>query len=121
MLVVGFQGRVRSRGLAWLKGGFRHCFVYQQVDGQWVLCDPLAHGLLLRTAPCVDAPTLLSSLAALGISVVAVDRSPQRKMMSWLRPLTCVEFCKRLTGDRRLWPITPYQLFRHVIQPPRKA
>jgi len=117
MLVVGFQGWIRSPGLAWLKAGFRHCFVYQQVDGHWVLCDPLARGLLLRAAPCLDAHTLLASLAALGISVVAVDRSPQTEPMAWLRPFTCVELCKRLTGDRRLWPVTPYQLFRHVIKP----
>lgn len=116
MLIVGFQDGVRSRGLAWLKRGFRHCFAYQAHDEHWVLCDPLSAGLVLRAAARLDQRLLLTSLAALGMSAVAVERNLTGGPMAWLRPLTCVEFCKRLTGDRGAWPITPHQLFRHLAR-----
>lgn len=120
MLIVGFQDGVRSRGLAWLKRGFRHCFAYQAADDHWVLCDPLSDGLVLRAARELDQRTLLTSLAALQMSVVIVGRSAASSPLSWLRPLTCVELCKRLTGDRGLWPMTPHQFFCHLARRQRR-
>ncbi len=117
MVIVGFQARVRSVGLAWLKGGFRHCFAYQRTDRGWVLCDPLACGLLLRSAPDLAPRVLLTSLAALGATVVAVMPQPQPSRLPWLRPLTCVEICKRLLGRRAARVVTPHQLFRDLLVP----
>lgn len=115
MVIVGFQARVQSAGLAWLKAGFRHCFAYQMTDQGWVLCDPLASGLLLRTAPELPSRTLLVSLAALGATVVAVSGHSRSPRLPWLRPVTCVEICKRLLGRRGGWVITPHQLFRDLL------
>lgn len=117
MVIVGFQARVRSVGLAWLKGGFRHCFAYQRTDHGWVLCDPLACGLLLRSSPDLAPRTLLTSLAAIGATVVAVVPQPEPPRLSCLRPLTCVEVCKRLLGRRAARVVTPHQLFRHLLVP----
>jgi hypothetical protein len=117
MVIVGFQARVRSVGLAWLKSGFRHCFAYQRADRGWLLCDPLACGLLLRSAPDVSPRTLLTSLAALGATVVAVVPQPNTSRLSPLRPLTCVEVCKRLIGRRAARVVTPHQLFRELLEP----
>ncbi len=115
MVIVGFQGRVNAGGLAWLKKGFRHCFAYQRVDGGWVLCDPLGAGLLLRQAPALPERALLTSMAALGASVVAVRRMDQAGRMPWLRPMTCVEICKRVVGTQAFWLFTPYQLFCELL------
>ncbi len=114
IVIVGFQARVRNGCLNWLKKGFRHCFAYQQVDDGWVLYDPLGDGLLLRSAPAIPTRALLSAVAAIEASAVAVERIGQRKRMPWLRPITCVELCKRLTWHRGGWLITPYHLFRHL-------
>ncbi len=112
MVIVGFQGCVRAVGLNWLKKGFRHCFAYQETDSGWVLCDPLGAGLLLRSAPTLPARALLCATAAIGASAVAVDSIGENRRMPWLRPITCVEICKRLAGRRAFWLVTPYQLFR---------
>ena len=117
MIIVGFQAPVRAAGLSWLKAGFRHCFAYQQTDPGWVLCDPLGCGLLLRAAPELPARSLLTSLAALGATVVAVARQPEPSPLSCLRPITCVEICKRLLGRRAAAVVTPHQLFRDLLAP----
>ena len=114
MLIVGFQGCVRAAGLNWLKRGFRHCYVYQETDSGWVLCDPLGAGLLLRSAPALPARALLCATAALGGSAVAIECTDQNRRMPWLRPITCVEICKRLAGRHAIWLLTPYQLFRDL-------
>lgn len=114
MVIVGFQPSVRAAGLNWLKKGFRHCFAYQQTDSGWVLCDPLGAGLLLRSAPALQPRALLCATAAIGASAVAVECTDRSERMPWLRPITCVEICKRLAGRRSVWLITPYQLFRDL-------
>ena len=117
LVIIGFQARVQSAALTWLKAGYRHCFAYQMTDRGWVLCDPLASGLLLRTAPELPARTLLVSLAALGATVVAVSGPSRSPRLPWLRPVTCVEICKRLLGRRSVWVMTPHQLFCHLLAP----
>lgn len=116
MVIIGFQGRVQSAGLAWLKAGFRHCFAYRMTEQGWVLCDPLASGLLLRTAPALPSRALMTSLAALGASVVAVTNHAPAPRLPWLRPVTCVEICKRLLGRRAAWVITPHQFYRDLLR-----
>jgi hypothetical protein len=117
MVIVGFQARVRTSNLGWLKSGFRHCFAYQRTDSGWVLCDPLGCGLLLRSAPALSAHLLLTSMAALGASVVVVAQLPAPTPISSIRPTTCVEICKRLVGRSATFVLTPHQLFRHLLKP----
>lgn len=116
MLIIGFQAQVAENRLGWLKRGFRHCFAYALVDGHWILSDPLARGLYQRASSAVDGRMLLTSLAALEITVVGLFAKRQTGPFPWLRPFTCVEFCKRLTGDRGFWPFTPRQLFGHLTK-----
>ncbi len=117
MVIVGFQSCVRTSSLGWLKVGFRHCFACQRTDSGWVLCDPLGCGLLLRAAPALSAHSLLASMAALGASVVAVAQRAEPAPMSSIRPVTCVEICKRLVGRNAAFVLTPHQLFRHLLKP----
>jgi hypothetical protein len=115
MVIVGFQSRVGMSGLGWLKKGYRHCFGYQRTDRGWVLCDPVSDGLLLQSAPDLSARTLLCAMAAVGASVVAFESKRARPPMPWLRPITCVEICKRLAGCRCTWLLTPHQLYRNLL------
>ncbi len=113
VLILGFQTQVRVTCLAWLKRGFRHCFAYsEQVDG-WLLCDPMSDRVLLQNAPALPTRALMSSLAALGASVVRGEFDTCGSVC-WFRPLNCVELCKRLIGCNRSWIVTPYQLFVHL-------
>ena len=111
MLIVGFQMQVQARCLAWLKRGFRHCFAYRKEADGWLLCDPMSDRVLLLTAPALPSRALMSSLAALGASVVRGDFDNYRGSACWLRPLNCVEICKRIVGRNQAWVITPHQLF----------
>lgn len=117
MVIVGFQSCVRTSGLGWLKKGYRHCFGFQETNRGWVLCDPLSDGLLLQSAPDLSMRELLCATAAVGASVVAVEGKRARQPMPWLRPLTCVEICKRLAGRRCGWLLTPHQLYRSLVAP----
>lgn len=114
MVIVGFQPNVRAACLKGLKRGFRHCFAYQQTASGWVLCDPLGAGLLLRASPALPGRVLLSALAAIGASAVAAECDADARAGSWLRPLTCVEICKRLVRRPGFWLFTPHQLFRDL-------
>jgi hypothetical protein len=114
IVIVGFQARIRTGSLKWLKKGYRHCFAYQQVDDGWVLCDPMRDSLLLRSAPAVPTRALLTAVAAIEASAVAIQCEARGTCMPWLRPITCVEVCKRVAGRQCGWLITPYQLFRHL-------
>jgi hypothetical protein len=120
MIIVGFQKQVTYRGLLWLKRGYRHCFAYRQLDEGWILCDPLANHLLLQEAPALRPRDLMVSLAALGTSVVHGNYRPSGTPGSWLRPLTCVEVCKRLIACHNRWILTPRQLFCHLVTDQRK-
>jgi hypothetical protein len=115
MVIFGFQAPASDVRLSWLKKGFRHCFAYQRTDNGWVLCDPLGRGLCLRFAPILPPRRLLCAVAAIGASVVAIDHVRQGRRLPWLRPVTCVEICKRLAGRRSPWLVTPFQLFRDLI------
>lgn len=114
MVIFGFQAPVSDGRLNWLKRGFRHCFAYQRTDNGWVLCDPLGVGLYLGSAPTLPPRRLLCAVAALGASAVALERVDRTRPLSWLRPVTCVEICKRLAGRQNPWLLTPFQLFRDL-------
>jgi len=114
VLIVGFQMQVRAMCLGWLKRGFRHCFTYLEGADGWLLCDPMSDRVLLQDAPALPSRALMSSLAALGASVVRGEFDDCGGTVCWLRPLTCVEICKRIVGCNQTWVITPHQLFSHL-------
>lgn len=114
--IVGFQTQVRATCLAWLKRGFRHCFAYRELADGWLLCDPMSDRVLLQNAPEVPSRALMSSLAALGASVVRGEFDNCGGSACQLRPLNCVEICKRLIGCSQAWVFTPHQLFWHLAQ-----
>lgn len=120
MIVVGFQCGAAWR-LAWLKRGFRHCFAYQAVGSGWVACDPLGHGVDLQQAGTIPTGDLLASLAALGGSAVACRVARSERPLPWLRPFTCVEFCKRMARCAGPGVVTPNQLFHRLLQAADKA
>lgn len=120
MIVVGFQC-ARSWKLAWLKRGFRHCFAYRAVGDSWIACDPLRQGIELQVAGYIRTRGLLACLAAVGSSAIACRPAALRRPLPWLRPFTCVEFCKRLVCCAGTDVITPNQLFRRLQRTSYKA
>lgn len=117
MVVIGFQCASSWR-LAWLKRGFRHCFAYRAVGDAWIACDPLSRGIEFQIASAVRTRRLLSCLAAVGASAVACPLTTMERPLPWLRPFTCVEFCKRFVRCARADIVTPSQLFRRLVCAP---
>ena len=54
--------------------------------------------------------------AAVGSTAVACRPTVLLRPLPWLRPFTCVEFCKRLVRCARTDVITPYQLFCELMR-----
>lgn len=104
--------------LAWLRllrPGFRHCFAVVQVDGAWVIVDPLSHWTTLRVVPELAGWQPEPWFRHLGLTVVAATAvEPAPRLAPW-RPYTCVEAVKRLLGLRLPGVFTPWQLYRALV------
>lgn len=104
--------------LAWLRllrPGFRHCFAVVQVDGAWVIVDPLSHWTTLRVVPELAGWQPEPWFRHLGLTVVAAAAvEPAPRLAPW-RPYTCVEAVKRLLGLRLPGVFTPWQLYRALV------
>jgi hypothetical protein len=116
--LVVFEDRSDARLLRWLRPGFRHCFCLTGGDRRWTLCDPLKSHLAIASIDGLTAPDLARRLGTPGRRVLhgmlgTSDPSPSLG----LRPLTCVEIVKRLIGLQARSVVTPYQLYRRLIQP----
>lgn len=110
--VVVFEDRAGSRGLAWLRAGFRHCFCLVHRPAGWIVCDPLKSMTRLDVVADYPEPELLAHYARLGMVAIAGDCGRGIRPGSFLRPLTCVELVKRVVGLRAATVWTPYQLYR---------
>lgn len=105
--------------IAWLRllrPGFRHCFAVVQVDGAWVIVDPLSHYTTLRVVPELAGWQPQSWFRHLGLTVVETEvREPPRRLAPW-RPYTCVEAVKRVLGLHLPGVFTPWQLYRSLCE-----
>lgn len=95
---------------------FRHCFAlgYCPVARQWVVVDPLSHGLLVmlpsfREVDAIVAGIRLSRGRSLAMKVGDCGRRRRRG------PFYCVQVMKYLLGMQSS-AITPYQLYRAMLR-----
>ena len=115
-VVVVFDGRA---GLPWLKvlrPGFRHCFALIESDAGWIVYNPLSN----RTEIGLVGPRKVEDLrrhfdrhkmACVVVRLPAAYSSSARPLAIF----TCVEAIKRLLGIRRASVITPWNLFKFLI------
>lgn len=112
MLVV-FVGHTQCRFLAWLKQGFKHCFVAQREGDCWIICDPLKNHMELSLLNLPPNFCLSRFYLDEGYVVVAgYGPRMRRERRACLEILTCVTVAKKLIGIRSFWTFTPWQLFR---------
>lgn len=110
---VGFRN---NSGLSWLgllRPGFRHCFVALRWTDGWVVYDPLAHHTRLDVV--AGGYELLDYFCEQGCLMLPVALAePERRALPW-RPFTCVEAVKRVLGLCCPGVVTPWQLYKHIV------
>ena len=115
---VVFHGRADLPWLRILKPGFRHCYALIKSGGQWISIDPMLSRMEVRAHTHLPAEFDLPGwLAVRGNTIVrAVIDGAQAKAAPW-RPFTCVEAVKRVLGLHARGVLTPWQLYKFLIQP----
>ncbi|MCK6417818.1 MAG: hypothetical protein L6Q57_02625 [Alphaproteobacteria bacterium] len=111
---VVFSGETDLPWLGILKRGFRHCFVILHDGRQWISVDPMAHSLDICAHPLPGDFDLPGWLRARGHKVVAAPLARVRREAPWM-PLTCVEVVKRILGLHQRFILTPWQLYRYLV------
>lgn len=119
--VAVFSGDAGIWWLRLLKPGFRHCFVAVEVQGGWVVVEPMSHYTMVTHLSLPAGFDLAGWYRTRGLAAVEVRVvEPARRAMPW-RPYSCVEAAKRVLGVRAGWVLTPWQLFRFLRNKGKKA
>jgi hypothetical protein len=115
--LVCFEHRPGIGVLRLLRAGFRHCFCLLSAPGAWLVCDPLKGGLVLELLPDWPLERLVAHYAGTGRHV-AIGRALTDAIPAGaaLRPLTCVEVVKRAVGVGAWAVVTPWGLFRWLVE-----
>jgi len=111
-----FSGETEFWWLKGLKPGFRHCFLVLEIDGVWVVFDPLSHQTRFGLFPAGDAATLAAGYEASGCTVAPCLARPAPPKRAPLLPHTCVEAVKRVLGLHARGVLTPWQLYKKLKQ-----
>lgn len=115
--LVVFADDSSLRRLRPLRRGFRHCFVVVRSDAGWVICDPLSHRTDLAVVTGPTAGELMQWYHQCGLRVVPTRLRAAPRRPAPIRPYTCVEAVKRVLGLHAPWVLTPWQLYRRLLQP----
>lgn len=115
LALVVFSGRTDLAWLRLLKRGFRHCFVLVDFGDRWIMLNPMSHYTAIDILPAMAADALADHCQRLGLAVVpARTRQPLPRPAPW-RLYTCVEGVIRILGIRAPWVLTPWQLYRYLL------
>ena len=112
-----FSGRADLAVLKLLRPGFRHCFaLVQHGDDRWTLVDPMASTLAVEALSAPDGISLPDWYRTHGHRVIPAGAPVLASRPAPIGIFSCVEVCKRLLGIRRIGLLTPYQLYRWVME-----
>lgn len=114
---VVFSGQADRPWLKLLRPGFRHCFVILNDGRHWLSFDPMLNHIDLRVHDHVPAEFDLPGwLRMRGQKVIVAPVDHTRKKPVPVSLFTCVEAVKRVLGLHRFFIVTPWQLYRHLLQ-----
>ncbi|HEY8962871.1 MAG TPA: hypothetical protein VIN59_00255 [Alphaproteobacteria bacterium] len=113
---IAFSGICDVRLLKILKPGFRHCFAIIREKGAWIVVDPMLHKLDVTTTHLPEDFDFPAWLRNRGYRVVRAPHLSPRRILSLPSPFTCVEAMKRLIGLQNWKVLTPWQLYRTLLQ-----
>ncbi len=113
---VVFSGETDLPYLKILKSGFRHCFILLNDGQRWMSIDPLSPYMDIQIYHHIESEFCLPDwLKVRGYKVVKTQINKQHnKPAPWMF-FTCVESIKRILGIHNRYILTPWQLYRHLI------
>lgn len=97
------------------KKGFRHCFIILHDGAHWISVDPLSNQMEVivhNVEPDFDLPRWLE---ARGHKIASAPIAQRLNQAAPIMLFTCVEACKRILGIRNIFILTPWQLYRHIL------
>ena len=117
--LVVFSGRADFLWQRLLRPGFRHCAVVIGDGDRWIVLEPLADRLQVRSF-AMSAEKLLEVLEGRGLMVVPATLTRCPGSPRFFGIWSCVALVKRTLGIRGTWIFTPWQLFRHLQKKNKK-
>jgi len=114
--LVVFSGETEFWWLKVLRPGFRHCFMVLEMDGQWVVYDPLSHQTKIALLPANRQIDLKAWYEDRGCTAIACATSAAPLKMAPFFLFTCVEAVKRVLGLHDRGIFTPWQLYKRLIK-----
>jgi hypothetical protein len=113
---VVFTGKADMPWLRFLKPGFRHCYAVMNDGHKWISIDPLSNYTDITIHHDVPADFDLPGwLIDRGHRVVPTNPQRPLKQAPWM-VFTCVEAVKRMIGVHARFILTPWQLYKFLIQ-----
>ncbi len=113
---VVFTNQTDFKALAFLKAGYRHCFIIMHDGQRWLSIDPMAHYMSVKALDVPEGFDFTSYLYEEGHDVVEVSdyfsEPPKRSAPPMF--FTCVEACKRILGIHKFTIFTPWQLYQYL-------
>lgn len=97
------------------KKGFRHCFIILHDGAHWISVDPLSSQMEVivhNVEPDFDLPAWLKER---GHKVIKAPIAKEINKTAPIMIFTCVEACKRILGVRSMFILTPWQLYKHIL------
>ncbi len=114
-ILVIFSGISSLWYLKFLKNGFKHCFVIIEDGDGSLLLDSLSVGVNLCRINC-DIDEVRNWYEDNDFRVLEVKNSDERESVGLMLGIfTCVEMVKHVIRLRKASVLTPYQLYRYMI------
>jgi hypothetical protein len=114
--IVVFRDATEIRWLRFLKRGFRHCAVLVEVEQGWVICDTMSNKTYIKQIFNRPSLEIVERLGAAYLHAIEVRVQTPPARMAPILPFTCVEAVKRILGIHAWSIVTPWQLYRHLVQ-----
>lgn len=115
-----FSDETDLRILKPLKRGFRHCFILMHQDARWLLVDPRSNKTDVMLLPHPAHFNMPRYFLDKGMTVLKTTPYPEKRKIAPLLPISCVETVKRLIGLHHWLILTPYHLYRHLLEKQQK-
>jgi hypothetical protein len=114
--LVVFSDHTDLWWLKFLRRGFRHCYILIRFADVWISVDALAHRTEITRIDGPDHFSLKKWLEDEGETVVFCSTYKSEIKPLFPSNFNCVESVKRIIGLRKLFIVTPWQLYQFITK-----
>ena len=103
-----------TKWLRALKKHYKHVSILVPSGDVHVHIDTRSKGTEIRVVDYCEVEYMFDRTLFHDVTIVPIDITKDDKGYGW-SVFTCVEQAKRILGIRAWWVLTPYQLYKHVV------